>query len=258
MMVAIGMLVGVAIAAARAKKLKEDPATVVDLTIWVVIAGILGARFMFIFLENWQTVASQSIWATLKSFVMIRQGGLSFLGALAFAVPTGLIYLRWKKMKVWKMADISAPSVAIGIAFARIGCFLNGCCFGRICDTNAFYAVEFPVDSLPYNHYGHMVPLYPTQLINSLNAFIIFVVLTLIFGYRKRDGQIFWLFVLLYSTLRFLSDFLRGDSSDTFFGGLFLGVLTLAQIFCIVGFVTAVIMLIRLSTRANEASSPAS
>ena len=252
LMVAIGMLVGVWIAAVRARKLGMDSAVILDLTIWVMIAGILGARFGYVFLEGWRDVVSRPFVDTLKFFVKIRQGGLSFLGGLLFAVPVGLIYLSIKKLNVWRIADISAPSVAIGIAFARIGCFLNGCCFGRVCSPHAFYGLEFPPGSIPYRHYGEMVTVYPTQLVNSLNALVIFLILSIWIRHRKFEGQIFWLFVMFYCILRFLMDFLRGDSSSTFFGGLFLERFTLAQVFCFAGVVTSIAMLVILRKRSSQ------
>ena len=247
------MLVGVWIATVRARKLGENPGAILDLTIWVVIAGILGARFMYVFLEGWGEFISRPFLDTLKFFVKIRQGGLSFLGALFFAVPVGLIYLKRKKLNVWRMADISAPSVAIGIAFARIGCFLNGCCFGKVCPPHAFYGLEFPAGSIPYRHYGGMVTVYPIQLMNSLNALIIFVILSIWMKHRKFEGQIFWLFITIYCAARFMTDFLRADSSETFFDGLFLGRFTLAQLACFIGVITSIIMLIILRKRSSVA-----
>ena len=245
------MLVGVWIATVRAKRLGQDPAVILDLTIWVVVAGIIGARFMYVFLEGWKDITSKPFIETLKFFIKIRQGGLSFTGALMFSVPVGLIYLKRKKYNVWRIADIFAPSLAIALAFARIGCFLNGCCFGKICPQDAFYGLEFPAGSIPYNHYHGMVTVYPTQLLNSLNALIIFIVLSIWMKYRKFDGQIFWLFVMMYGAVRFMTDFLRGDSTDTFFGGLLFGRFTLAQSFCFIGVITSIIMLITLRKQSS-------
>ena len=250
-MVAIGMLVGVWIASVRAKRNGIESVVIMDLTIWVVLSGIFGSRFMFIFIEEWHEVISQPFLKTLKSFVMIRSGGMSFLGALLFAVPIGTIYLRKRKLEVWKIADITAPSIAIGIAFARIGCFLKGCCFGKLCDANAFYGLEFPVGSPAHYHYHGIVTVYPTQLINSLDALVLFVVLSIWFKYRRFNGQIFSLFLLLYCMTRFMTDFLRGDSATTFFGGLFFSRLTLAQVSCIIGILLSIAMLVLLRRREH-------
>lgn len=249
LMVAIGMLIGVWIAAMRAKKLGEPPTLILDLTVWVVISGIIGARFFYVFIEGWKEVISRPIGETLIYFLKIRQGGLSFLGAIAFGVPVGLTYLWKKNANLWKVSDIMAPSIALGEAFARIGCFLNGCCFGKPCSPDAFYAVEFPVGSIPHDHYQEVISLFPTQLINSINAFTIFIILSVVLRYKKFDGQVFWLFTFLYSITRFLVDFMRGDSSDTFFGGALFGVLTLAQVLSVIVFLISIVMLIMLRRR---------
>jgi phosphatidylglycerol---prolipoprotein diacylglyceryl transferase len=247
LMVAVGMIIGVLIASVRAKSLGENPAVIFDITIWVVVAGLIGARFFYIYIEGWHEAISKPFTQTAIDFLKIREGGLSLLGALITGIPVGLIYLKKKKLNVWKIADITAPSIAIGIAFARIGCFLNGCCFGKPCPPKAFYGIEFPMDSIPYEHYMGILPLYPTQLICALNALLIFIVLSIWIKYRKYDGQIFWLFVLIYGIARFMEDFLRGDSDQTFFGGLFFGVLTLAQTISISGIILSAIMLVILA-----------
>lgn len=252
LMVAIGMLVAVWIAAVRAKKMGEDPAIIFDLTVWVVIAGIFGARFFYVFIEGWKEVLSQPIGRTIIYFVKIRQGGMSFFGALAFSVPVGIIYLRIKGVNLWKIADISAPSIAIGEAFARIGCFLNGCCFGNPCSPDAFYGVEFPAGSIPHQHYGEIISVYPTQIISALNAFILFLILSFLLRHRMFDGQIFWLFAFLYSITRFAIEFLRGDSEDTFFGGKLFGIFTLAQVMCFIGGLLAITMSVILAKRARR------
>ena len=180
LMAAIGMLIGVWIASLRAKKLGVSPTLILDLTVWVILAGIFGARFFYVFIEGWKEVISKPVGETFFFFLKIRQGGLSYLGALAFSIPTGIIVLRKKGANTWLIADIVAPSIAIGESFTRIGCFLNGCCFGKPCSANAFYAVEFPVDSIPYDHYHEILPIYPTQLINSAIALIIFIILSIV------------------------------------------------------------------------------
>ena len=75
---------------------------------------------------------------------MIQHGGLVYYGGLIGATVAGIGYLRWKKLPVWKIADILAPSIALGSVFGRIGCLLNGCCYGRACDLP--WAIHFPAD----------------------------------------------------------------------------------------------------------------
>lgn len=255
LMIATGLLIAVWVGAVRAKKLGEDPMAVLDLSIWVALSGILGARMMYVFIQGWQEISSQPFVDTMKQFINIRGGGLSFTGGLALAVPVGILYLRRKKLPVWQFADIAAPSLALGMSFARIGCFLNGCCFGIRCDLDSFFGVEFATGSIPYIHYYGFddvhggVVVYVTQLMSSFNALVIFLVLTLFFRHRRFRGQVFWLFVLLYGVIRFSMDFLRGDMTDSFFGGLFLDRFTTAQMVCFVGVILSIIMQIVLWKR---------
>ena len=255
LMIATGLLIAVWVGAVRAKKLGEDPMAVLDLSIWVALSGILGARIMYVFIQGWQEIRGQPFVDTMKQFINIRGGGLSFTGGLVLAVPVGILYLRRKKLPVWQFADIAAPSLALGMSFARIGCFLNGCCFGIRCDLDSFFGLEFAPESIPYEHYYRLgdvhgpVVVYATQLMSSFNALVIFLALTLFFRHRRFRGQVFWLFVLLYGVIRFSMDFLRGDMTDSFFGGLFLDRFTTAQMVCFVGVILSIIMQIVLWKR---------
>ena len=82
-----------------------------------------------------------------REIFMIQHGGLVYYGGLIGATLAGFIYVHWKKLPMWKMADVLAPSIALGSVFGRIGCLLNGCCYGRACDLP--WADHFPPTPRP-------------------------------------------------------------------------------------------------------------
>jgi phosphatidylglycerol:prolipoprotein diacylglycerol transferase len=223
-MVALGALAAIYIASVRAKRAGVNPNLILDLALVVVISGMIGARLFFFVFDDWSDFTSGGVGKALKQFINFPSGGLSFYGALAFAIPAGIIFLHTRMKHIWAVADIAMPSIALGIAFARIGCYLNGCCFGKPCAGSFPLAQRFPLGSIPADHYlSHgatewPVPIYPTQLISSLNAFALFLVLSVLFRRRRFDGQVFCLFGIWYGISRFLIEFLRGDNDLTIFG----------------------------------------
>ena len=172
-----------------------------------------------------------------------HKGGLVFYGALVFGIPVGLFFLKRKKLNLWKFADIAVPSIALGIAFTRIGCFLNGCCYGLHAPENFPIVAIFPPGSIP----GTTLPLYPSQLISSLNAFILFIVLSLMFNHRKFNGQLFWIFGVLYSITRFGIEFIRGDNAR-----IFLNTFTLSQTIGLIFLPVSIFMLLWLRHKAGS------
>ncbi len=117
---------------------------------------------------------------------------------------TVIIYARVKQLPLWKLADLLAPSLALGHAFGRLGCFAQGCCYGHACDLP--WAVRFPV-----GHPTHPVTLHPTQLYEAVGNLLIFAGLSLWYRRKQFDGQIWWWYVLVYGSLRLVIESMRGD-----------------------------------------------
>jgi phosphatidylglycerol:prolipoprotein diacylglycerol transferase len=130
---------------------------------------------------------------------MLHRGGLAWFGAIIFATICGIIFFKINKMPVLKMMDFFAPFIALGHAIGRIGCFLNGCCYGK----EAVWGIYFSV---------HQARLIPTQLFSSLYLIIIFLILRFLQEKPHRLGEIFFSYLLLYSFARFFIEFLRADS----------------------------------------------
>ena len=107
-------------------------------------------------------------------------------------------------MPFWKTADVLAPSIALGNVFGRIGCLLNGCCYGRACSLS--WAIRFPAD-----HVTHGAPVHPTQIYDALDNFILYLLLAWLFRHKKFDGQVFATYLIGYAVTRTIMESFRGD-----------------------------------------------
>jgi len=138
---------------------------------------------------------------------------LSFHGGLVFAMLAGYVYTRFARLGFWQCADLVAPSVAIGYACTRIGCFINGCCYG--CPTDLPWAVRFSHDGVL------TAPSHPTQIYAALASLAIFFVLTKLEKMNRAPGFVFVSYLGLYGVYRFLVEILRkGYSAEVWRWGL--------------------------------------
>lgn len=143
-MLLTGGLSGVLLAAHRARQEGLNPDLIYSLAISVFVAGILGARLFYV-VEYWEPRFSK---APLIEVFKFTEGGLVVYGSLIGAAIAFAWFVRKHKLPALAMADLIAPSLAIGLAFGRIGCFLNGCCYGGASELP--WAVRFPMQSPPY------------------------------------------------------------------------------------------------------------
>ncbi len=149
-MLVIGFIVGMYVAQYLAKRSGLDPETFANACILALVTGVLGARLSHV-LENLPnyTLQNLSAWENFKNAINIREGGLTYYGGFLLAFPSLVLYGWYKKVPLPLGMDIVAPCIMIGLAFGRIGCYLNGCCYGAAC--NVQWAVEFPYGSDAYN-----------------------------------------------------------------------------------------------------------
>lgn len=267
-MVALAFITGIYLASKRAKQLNEDPQNILDLCLFIIIFSIIGARLTFV-LTYWQYFQNNLI----KIFYL-QEGGLVFYGGMIFAVVTAVIFLKIKKLNIFKYLDILAPSLAFGHALGRIGCFLNGCCYGKIVwnDHLSCLGVKFPkvveliknadgsfvneiIGSPPFLDHLHeglvgaeaheSLPIYPTQLFSSGYNFMIFLFLMYLFKKRSFNGQIWWSYVFVYSICRFTVEFIRGDNPAILLG------LTFSQILSVFMFILSLIFYLKLSAKKS-------
>jgi len=216
-MAMIGFLVGMAVARWRAKSVGVSADTVLDMGLYALFGGIVGSRLVYV-LQNadYYLNTSRPGWS-LADLFKIWEGGLVFYGGFIGAFGVVIVMARLRKQRLLAILDILAPSVALGHAFGRIGCFLRGCCFGIPVGPDKWYGVVFPKGALPYsegipNACSPGTPLFPVQIANSVNLLIIFVILSLFFKHRRGEGQVVALHAVIYSIHRFGMEFLRGDT----------------------------------------------
>ncbi|MGO8702481.1 MAG: prolipoprotein diacylglyceryl transferase [Candidatus Brocadiia bacterium] len=218
-MAMIGFLAGLFVARWRARRAGLLPDEITDICVWALLAGIVGSRIAYV-LQNTDYFfdTGRPGWSVLD-LLKIWQGGLVFYGGLIGALVVTLLLLRAKKLKVLPVLDVLTPSLALGHAFGRIGCYLHGCCYGVPVHEGAWYGCVFPRDALPYLsgvgaplYIPPGTPLWPTQLVSAFDLFCIFIILSLFFRHQRRPGEVTALYLLLYSTERFIVEFFRGDT----------------------------------------------
>ena len=222
----------------RAQRRGLDPQAVTDLSFYVILAALVGSRLFFVLL-NYQAYVRDPL-AGLK----VWEGGLVFYGGLLLATPMAALYIHKKSLPLGNLADAFAPPLALGHAIGRWGCFFAGCCYGK--PTDLPWAVIFTdLHSLAPRD----VPLHPAQLYSSLMNAGIFLALIGWERWRRErpSGQIFWLYLFLYSAGRFAVEFFRGDDR-----GMAFQILSTSQLLGVFLALLAAVMLVRTGAAANR------
>lgn len=154
-MVLIGVAAGIWLAARRAIRANLDPELILSLAFWMFLAGMFGARVFYV-IEYWKDQFRMpkdfskplDVLATVKALANIAQGGIIVYGAFIGGSLALWLYARRKRMPLLGTFDLIAPSMVLGLAIGRIGCFMNGCCYGGTCERP--WAVSFPWNSPPH------------------------------------------------------------------------------------------------------------
>lgn len=221
-MIAVGVLLCILLGTYRAKQtgLKED--VVLDIAIFGLISGFLGAKLLYVIVEFEDFLANPMSVLGSEGFVVY--------GGIITGVLSAVLYCKRKKISFMECFDLLSPSIALAQGVGRIGCFLAGCCYGR--ETESFLGVVFPE--------GCMAPagvkLLPTQLFSSAGDFVIAILLLLAYKRRKHIGDVGALYMLLYGVGRFGIEILRSDNRGT------VGVLSTSQAISIVIVAGAVVL----------------
>lgn len=202
---ALAFILGTVMAIREAPQVGIEQERILDLSILIGIAALVGSRIAYIILDL-------NYYLEVPLRIISREGGLSFHGGLIAGFLVSLWYVRRYKVPVGVTADLAAPYVALGYAITRIGCLMYGCCYGKISDLPWALPSSFVDQALRH----------PTQIYASLTNFLFFGLLLYLRDKKPFQGYLFVLYVGLYGVYRFVIEFFR--DSDVFFGPV-----TLAQ-----------------------------
>lgn len=196
---ALAFLVCIILILRRAIHTGIAPHHILDLSLYIIISGIIGARLLYVIL-NLDYYIMHPV-----EIILLNKGGLVFYGGFILALITGILFIRKRKLPIWDIANIVILYLPLGQAIGRIGCFLNGCCYGR--PTNSMFGVQFPEYSFTAGQFVH-----PTQIYSALIDVLIFLIL----GFTARHRIIYYMF--LYGVARFLLEYFRADNIPVFYG----------------------------------------
>lgn len=244
---ALAILLGAYLAIREAERRGLETSRVFRIGLVTVVAAIVGSRLFIVFqyfdyfMEN-----------PLQIFAYWN-GGTASSGAYIGGMVGALLACRGWRFPTAKFLDLAAPSVALAIGIGRVGCFLNGCCYGTVCELP--WGMRFPEGSGA--HDAHLadrliaagdlsLPVHPTQLYEAIFAFLLFGLLILYRRYQRRDGELVALLFLLYPIVRFLNEFVRADERGE------VGIISFPQALALVAMIASAIFLLRRPSPPKE------
>lgn len=246
---AIGILCAFAVLKKLASSRGYDPDRLSTLTTILVFSGIVGARLAFV-LEHWSDYAGDRL-----GIFRVWEGGLMFYGSILLGGIVLALICRIFRYPAFALLDLYAVVVPIGQIFGRIGCFLNGCCFGHPSD--AWCAVTYPAGSYVSQLYEG-APVLPSQLFESAGCLLLFLLLLALYRAlyhrpetppsspvlpKRGTGLVLAAYCIGYGILRSIVENTRGDPRLAF------GPLSIAQTISIGGFILAVVIVLTLPLR---------
>ncbi|BEP29508.1 prolipoprotein diacylglyceryl transferase [Helicovermis profundi] len=190
---ALGMLLGGFLLIHQAKKKNINVDTIYDLLLVVIPSAVVGARLYYV-VFNWQYYQGD-----ILKIINTRQGGMAIHGGIIFGVLAGFIFCKIKKLNFWDILDMGALGLILGQAIGRWGNFINQEAHGG-------------PTSLPWGIMVNGIKVHPTFLYESLWDLLVLFVLWKYKGKKKFNGEVFMLYMILYSVGRFLIEGLRTDS----------------------------------------------
>ncbi len=211
-----------------------------DLAIWLFVSGVVGARGWYVLQYHQRLFAGKtSLLDRLRAAVDISSGGLVLYGGVGLALVAVVVFARRNREQCsqLKLIDLIVPSFFLALSFGRLGCLMNGCCWGDACQLP--WAISFPHGSVPFNSLAARgflhadapatFGLHPSQIYSSFNGLVLCLVTSTIFRNSPRPGQTVAVALVVYPVTRFLLEVLRGDELGQFGTGL-----TISQWFSLV------------------------
>ena len=201
--------------------------------------GLLGARLWHVFFFDWDYYQHH-----LDELLNVWQGGMAVQGGVLLGVIAGMLYARSKQLDVIHLADILAPAIVLGQALGRCANLMNGDAFGA--PTGSDFGLLYPSTTLAFRTYGAQ-PLWPAEVWECQLDIVIFALLLIFRSTDYIKGQCLALYVMLYSTARFILEFFRGDYTNLAFG-----LLKSAQMTSVVAFTLALTAFIFLQFKGKR------
>ncbi|UCF05747.1 MAG: prolipoprotein diacylglyceryl transferase [bacterium] len=232
LMLALSFFIGILLASRRAERRGIEKEILFDLCIILVIASVIGSRGLYI-------ITHRDHYHSLLDIVALWQGGATYYGGLVLAIICAVVFVRRKRIPFFRVADICAPSIALGVFLTRVGCFLSGCCFGR--PTECVLGLVFPNHS-PAGYTFSDTHIHPTQLYSSFYGLVIFGLLMVLDRWNRFDGFTFSLLCILYGIARFIVDFFRFYESTSMVGDF----ITVSQVTSLALVLAGVLLLVVL------------
>ena len=209
----------------RAKQRGLDPKVIWDVAMWVLLSGIAGARIFYL-IQHGEGVfrGKETMGEKLFAAVYLPEGGIVLYGGVIGGTVAYFLFCFLRKVRPLVLADIITPSIFIGLGFGRLGCLMNGCCYGDPCPFP--WSIEFAPGTVPYmallergfitTGAAASLPLHPTQIYSSLNAFLLAFVTASYYPHRIRDGAVLAIACIVYPITRFMLELVRGDELGQF------------------------------------------
>jgi phosphatidylglycerol:prolipoprotein diacylglycerol transferase len=248
----------------ESRRLGMDPERVLDCNLWMIVWGIIGARVLHLIADgHWHDYVNLCVapklvpaidarvkWcsdaamcgysylcdaATHKCYpprdcfaaLEVWRGGLAYYGGFVAAAAFAYYWVRKHDLGWWRTADLASPGIMLGLFWGRLGCFLNGCCYGK--PTTSALGVVFlrggaawhqQVDAGLIKETQAALAVHPTQLYESAACLLIFAILYYLVRPRRRAfGQVFAAMLVLYGVARSFVEIWRDDDRGVFFGG---------------------------------------
>jgi phosphatidylglycerol---prolipoprotein diacylglyceryl transferase len=242
---AVAFLVGTWLGMREARRRGLDEDRFVNVILITLVCSVLGARILYV-IEHLAEFRSE--WGSVFA---LWQGGLTLYGGIVAGTFAGLTAARRFGLPRWVVADALAPSLALGTAFGRVGCFLNGCCYGH--PTNVPWGVKYPQSSFAYLEFGD-TPVHPSQLYNAGYGLLLFTILWLARKRVRTPGTLFWSFVVAFGLGRIPIDLTRAYEADAVLLRVGPAPVTESQLTSAALALFAALMIVRLRREASAAT----
>jgi phosphatidylglycerol:prolipoprotein diacylglycerol transferase len=246
LLLAIAFLLGIQLFLRRGVRRGLPEEKLSTLSLLLLVLAIVGGRGLYV-LTHWSDYTHDFL-----GVFRIWEGGLMLYGGYFLAIAGGILYLRRARIPVWRVGDAAAPSMALGIGLGRIGCFLNGCCFGL--PSHLPWAIKFPPGSYS-NFVFPSEPLHPSQLYLAAAGIGQFALLLALDKKPRFDGRLFWTYIAIDATFRFLIDFTRYYDATSYLGKIGPLAFNVNQVFSVFLVAASVFMLLRLKRTGAEAAA---